>query len=190
MCEIRVQKTQELLPAHWRVKPDHGVGAKVLACWARSYSLAVGPWDTSCCSVVHLFQTVCDPWPTACQASLSFPVSQSMLRLMFIDQWCHPTISSSVASFSSCPQSFPASVSFRRNWLFAYQSIGASASAWGFPMYIQGWFPLGLTGLISLQSKGLSRIFSSTTVWKHQFFSTQSSLWSNCHIRIWLLEKP
>ena len=82
-------------------------------------------------------------------------------------QWCHPTIASSIAPFSSCPQSFPAWRSFPVSQLFASggQSIGASASAWVLPMNIQGWFPLGLTGLISFLSKGLSRVFSSTTVW-------------------------
>ena len=86
--------------------------------------------------------------------------------------WCHPTISSSVIPFSSCTQSFPASGSFPMSQLFTSgsQSIGASASV--LPVNIQGWFPLGLTGLISLNSKGLSRVFSKTTVQKHQFFST------------------
>ena len=106
--------------------------------------------------------------------------------------WCHSTISSSVALFSSCPQSFPVSGSFPVSQLFASggQSIGASASAFALPMNIQGWFPLGLTGLISLQSKGLSRVCPSTTIRKHQFFGIQPSLWSNSHICTWLLEKP
>ena len=84
-------------------------------------------------------------------------------------QWCHPTISSSVVPFSSCLQSFPASGSFPRSQIFTSggQSIGVSASAWVLPMNIQDWFPLGLTGLISLQFKGLSRVFSNTTVQKH-----------------------
>ena len=73
---------------------------------------------------------------------------------------------------------------------FCNQNMGASLSAWDLTMNIQGWFPLGWTGLISLLSKGLSRVFSSTTVWKHQFFGAQPSLWSNSHICIWLLEKP
>ena len=105
---------------------------------------------------------------------------------------CHPTISSSVVPFSSCLQSFPASGSFPVSWLFALggQSSGASASASVLPMNIQHLFPLGLTGLISSQSKGLSEVFSNTTVWKHHFFSTQPSLWSNSHIHTWLLEKP
>ena len=105
--------------------------------------------------------------------------------------WCHPTISFSVALFSSCSQFFPASRSFPINWLFASggQSIGALASASVLPISIQVWFPLGLTGLISLLSKGLSSVFSSTTLQKHQFFSTQPSLWSNSHIGTWLLGK-
>ena len=89
-----------------------------------------------------------------------------------LSQWCHQAIPSSVAPFSSCPQSFPASGSFPMSWLFISggQSIGASASASVLPMNIQGWFPLGLTGLISLLPKGFSRVFSSSTVQKHQFF--------------------
>ena len=103
--------------------------------------------------------------------------------------WCHPTISSSVIPFSSRLQSFPILGSFLMIQLFTSgtQSIGASASV--LPMNIQGWFPLGLTGLISLLTKGLSRVFSSTTVQKPQFFSTKLSLWSNSHIHTWLLEK-
>ena len=93
-------------------------------------------------------------------------------------RWCHPTISSSVIPFSSCLQSFPASESFPMSQLFAWggQSIGVSASTSVLPMNIQDWFPLGWTGCISLQSKGLSRVFSNTTVQKHQFFVTQLSL--------------
>ena len=108
-----------------------------------------------------------------------------------LSQWCHPTISSSVVPFS-CLQSFPASGSFLMSQLFASggQSIGASASASVLPMNFQDWFPLGWTGWISLQSKGLSRVFSNTTVQKHQFFGAQPSLWSNSHIHTWLPEKP
>ena len=107
-------------------------------------------------------------------------------------QWCHPTISFSVIPFSSCPQSFPASRSFQMSQLFASggQSIGASASVSVLPVNIQGWFPLGSTALISLQSKRLSRVFSNTTVQKHQFFSTRPSLWSNSHVHTCLLQKP
>ena len=109
-----------------------------------------------------------------------------------LSQWCHPTISSSVIPFSSHLQSFPASGSFQMSQFFTSggQSIGVSASVSVLPMDIQDWFPLGWTGWISLQSKGLSRVFSNTTVEKHQFFGAQLSLYSNSHIHTWLLEKP
>ena len=102
-------------------------------------------------------------------------------------RWCHPTTSSSVIPFSSCLQSSPAAGSFQMSHCFASdgQSIGVSASASVLPMNIQDWFPLGWTGWISLQSKGLSRVFSNSTVQKHQFFSAQLSLWSNSHIHTW-----
>ena len=101
--------------------------------------------------------------------------------------WCHPTISSSVVPFSSCLQSFPASGSFQMSQLFAWggQRTGVSASTSILPMNTQDWFPLGWTGWISLQSKGLWRLFSNTTVQKHQFFSTQLSLQSNSHMHTW-----
>ena len=107
-------------------------------------------------------------------------------------RWCHPAISSSVVPFSSCPQSLPASGSFPMSQLFAWggQGIGASASASVLPMNIQDWFPLGWTAWMSLQFKGLWRIFSNTTVQKHQFFGTQLSSQSNSHIHTWPLEKP
>ena len=106
-------------------------------------------------------------------------------------QWCHPTIPSSVIPFSSCPLSFPATGSFPVSQLFTSgsQSIGSSALASVLPMTIQDCFRLGLTDLISLQTKGLSRVFSSTTIQKHQFFG-KPSVWSNSHIHTWLLEKP
>ena len=105
--------------------------------------------------------------------------------------WCHPTISSSVVPFS-CPQSFPASRSFQMSQLFTSggQSIGVSASTSVLPMNTQDWSPPGWTDWISLQSKGLSRVFSNTTVQKHQFFSAQLSLQSNSHIHTWPMEKP
>ena len=114
--------------------------------------------------------------------SISCPLSRS----------CHPTISSSAAPFSSCPQSFPASRSFLMNWLFALDSQSTEASALEsvLPGKIQGWFPLGLTAFISLLSKGLSRVFCSTTVRMHQFFIPQPSLQFNSHIHTWLLGKP
>ena len=109
-----------------------------------------------------------------------------------LSQWCHPAISSSVIPFSSRLQSFPASGTFQMSQLFTSggQSIGVSASTSVLPMNIQDLFPLGWTGWISLQSKGLSRVFSNTTLQKRQFFGAQVSLWSNCHIHTWLLEKP
>ena len=107
------------------------------------------------------------PSPTARVYSNSYPLSQ----------WCHQTISSSVVPFSSCPQSFPASGSFQMSQLFSLggQSIGVSASTSVLPMNIQDWFPSRLTDWISLQSKGLSRVFSNTTVQKDQFFDAQLS---------------
>ena len=108
------------------------------------------------------------------------------------NQWSHPTISFSAISFSSCLLSFPAPGSFPMTLLFTSsgQISGASALVSVLPMNIQGWFPLGLTGFISLQSKGLLQVFCSTTkIWKHQFLGAQPSLWSNSHICTWLLEK-
>ena len=120
------------------------------------------------------------PTPRAC--SNSCPLSR----------WCPPTISSFVVSFSSCLQPFPASGSFQMSQFFISggQSIGASVSASLLPVNIQDWFPLGWTDWISLQSKGLSGVFPNTTVQKHQFFSTQFSLYSKSHTHTWLLEKP
>ena len=107
-------------------------------------------------------------------------------------QWCHPAISSSVVPFYSCPQSLPALESFPMSQLFAWggQSIGVSALASVLPMNAQDWSPLEWTSWISLQSKGLSRVFSNTTVQKHKFFDAQLSSQSNSHIHRWLLEKP
>ena len=113
---------------------------------------------------------------------------QNTCQLM---RWCHPTISFSVVPFSSCPQSFTASGSFQMSQLSASsgQSIGVSASTSVPPMNTQDWSPLGWTGWISLQSKGLSRVFYNTTVQKHQFFGPQLSSQSNSHIHTWPLEK-
>ena len=107
-------------------------------------------------------------------------------------QWCHPTISSSVIPFSSCPQSLPASESFPMSQLFTWsgQSTGVSALASFLPKKSQGWSPSGWIGWISLQSKGLSRVFSNTTVQKHHFFGTQPSSQSNSHIHTWPQVKP
>ena len=119
------------------------------------------------------------------------PIPRVYSNSCSLSQWCHQTISSSVIPFSSHLQSFPASGSFQMSHFISDgQSIGVSASASVLPMNIQDWFSLGWTGWISFQSMGLSRVFSSTTVQKHQFFGTQFSVWSNSHIHTWLLEKP
>ena len=126
------------------------------------------------------------PWTVTRQFALSLSISWACSNSCPLIQWCHPTVSSSVAPFSSCPQSFPASWSFLVSQLFTSggQRIAASALASVLPMNIQSWFPLGLVGLISLLSKGLSGVFSSPTVWKCQFFSAQPSLWSSSHIHV------
>ena len=109
-----------------------------------------------------------------------------------LSRWCHPTISSSVVPFSFHLQSFPGSGSFQISQLFTSdgQSLGVSASTSVLQMNIQDWFPLAWTDWISLQSKRLSRVFSKTTVQKHQFFGAQLFLWSNSHVHTWPLEKP
>ena len=140
-------------------------------------------------SLIHvwLFAT---PWIAAHQASLSITNSWSLQNTCPSSRWCHPAVSSSVVPFS-CPQSLPASGSFPMSQHFAWgsQSIGVSALASVLPMNTQDLSPLGWTGWIPLQSKGLSRVFSNTTVQKHQFF-TQLSSQSNSHIHTWPLEKP
>ena len=140
-------------------------------------------------SHVQLFAT---PQTAAQQASLSLTISQSLLQLIFIKSVMPSNHLVLCCPFSSCLQSFSASGAFLMSQLFASggQSIGSSASVLVLWMYIQGWFPLDLTGWISLQDKGLSRVFSNPTVQKHQFFSTQSSLCSSSHIHTRLLEKP
>ena len=142
------------------------------------------------CSVAKLCPTLCNPMDCSTPASLSFSVSWSLFKLMSIESVMlfnhlilrHP--------FLLCLQSFPASRSFPMSWLFISSGQSTEASASVFPMNVQGWFPLGLTGLISLLSQGLTRVFSSTVNQKHQFFGAQLSLWSNSHIHTWLLEKP
>ena len=139
-------------------------------------------------SCVQLFAT---PWTAACQAPLSFTISWSLLRLKSIESvmlsnhliLCYPLL--------LCLQSLSASGSFPISWFFTSggQSIGASASPSVLSMNIQGWFPLGLNGLTSLLSKGLSRIFLCNTIQKHQFLGTHPSLWSNSHMRMLLMEK-
>ena len=132
----------------------------------------------------HESQHARPPWPS--------PTPRVHSDSSPVVQWCYPAISSSVVPFSSCPQSLPASESFPMSQLFTSggQSTGASALASFFPKKSQGWSPSEWTGWISLQSKGLSRVFSNTTVQKHQFFGAQPSSQSNSHIHTWLLEKP
>ena len=134
-------------------------------------------------SATHELQHARPPCPS--------PISRVYPNPCPLSQWCHPTISSSVVPFSSCPQSFPASGSFQMSQLFASsgQNIGVSASTSVLPMNTHDSSPLGWTGWISLKSKELWRAFSNTTVQKHQFFCAQLSLWSNCHIQTWLLWK-
>ena len=133
-------------------------------------------WDPMNCSTPGLPSPTTGVYPNPCPLS----------------RWCHPTISSPVIPFSSCPQSFPESGSFQMSQFFASggQSIIISASASVLPMNIQDWFHLVWTSWISLQSKGLSRVFSNTTVQKHHFFSAQPSLWPSSHICTWLMENP
>ena len=140
-------------------------------------------------SRVRLFAT---PWIAARQASLSITNSRVHPDSHPSSQWCHPAISSSVIPFSSCPQSLPASESFPMSQLFSWggQSTGVSALTSFLPKKSQGWSPSEWTGWISLQSKGLARDFSSTTVQKHQFFGAQPSSQSNSHIHTWPQEKP
>ena len=140
-------------------------------------------------SCVWLFVT---PWTAAWQPHCPSPTPGVYSNTYPLSWWCHPTLSSPVVPFSSQLQSFPASGSFQMSQLFASggQSIQVWASTLVIKMNIQDWFPLGLTGLISLLSKGLSRVFSNTPVQKHQFFSAQLSFWSNSHIHTWLVEKP
>ena len=140
-------------------------------------------------SRVRFFVT---PWITAPQATCPSPTPGVYSDSCQSSQWCHPAKSSSVIPFSSCPLSHPASGSFPMSQHFAWggQSIGVSALASVLPMNIQDWSPLEWTGWISLQSKGLSRVFSNTTVQKHQFFGAQISSQFNSPIHTWPLEKP
>ena len=150
-------------------------------------------WENCCCySVAKSYLTPCDRMDCSTPGFPALHYFLEFAQTMSLSQWCHPNISSSVTLFSSCRQSFPASGSFPISRFFASGgwSIGSSASESVLLVNIQGWFPLGLTALISLLSKGLSTVFSSTTVQKHHFFGAQSSLWSNSHICTWLLEKP
>ena len=141
-------------------------------------------------SCVQLFVT---PWIAACKASLSFTISQSLLKLLSIES-VMPSHHLILCLPLFLPSIFPSIRVFSNELAVCIRGpnycIGTSASALVLPMNIQSWFPLGLTGLIFLLSKGLSRVFFNTRVQKHQFFGTQLSLWSNSHIHTWLLEKP
>ena len=157
--------------------------------WRCSRHFTSGMLVVQSLSCVRLFAT---PLTAACQAFQFFTISQSLLKLISIKSvipsnhliLCHPLL--------FLPSVFPSIRVFSKSQLFASggQSIGVPASTSVLPMNTQDWFPLGLTGLISLQPKGLSRVFSSITVQKHRFFGTQPSLWSNSHIYTWLPEKP
>ena len=152
--------------------------------WEPIPQLGISPVVVQLLSHVRHFV---NPWTEALRLPYASPSPGACLNSCPSIPWCHLTISSSVVPFSSCFQSFPGSASSPLSQLFTSggQSIGVSASV--LPMTIQDWFPLGLTGLISLQSKGLSRVFSDTTVQKCQFFGAQP-LWSNSHIYTWLLD--
>ena len=160
---------KELLFMHWSMWPKYIWLSLLLLLFSCS---VCDPMD---CSHARL------PCPSSCPGACS--------NSCLLNRWCHPIISPSVVPFSSCLQSFPASGAFLMSRLFASggQSIGASASV--LPMNIQDWFSLGWTSLISLQSKGLSRVFSNTTAQKHKFFSVQPSLRSNSHMHTLWLEK-
>ena len=163
--------------------------------------MSINGWmDKEIVVCIHngIFSSVAQSCPTLCD-----PMNRSMPGLpvhhtlgvhpnSYASQWCHPAISSSVIPLSSCPQSLPASGSFLMSQLSASggQSIGVSALASVLPMNTQDWSPLEWTGWISSQSKRLSRVFSNTTVQKHQFFGAQLSSESNSHIHAWPLEKP
>ena len=180
-----VSTHSSFLPVGWCLVTLQG--EEVLSTWNSLWW-----WQEVVHSVAQLCPTL---WPHRLQHArppCPSPTPRVYSNSCSLSQWCHPTISSSVVPFSSRLQSFPASESFQMSQLFTLggQSIGVSALASVLPMNIQDWFPLGWTGLISLQSKGLSRVFSNTIVQKYQFFGTQLSLWSNSHIHTWLLEKP
>ena len=157
-------------------------------CWFFAFSMTY-PFS----SVAQSCLTLCDPMN---HSTPGLPVHHQLPEFTQTQcpssWWCHPAISSSVVPFSSCPQSLPASETFPVSQLFTWggQSTGVSALASFLPMNTQDWSPSKWTCWISLQSKGLSRVFSNTTVQKHQFFGAQLSSRSNSHIHTWPLEKP
>ena len=140
-----------------------------------------------CCLVT---QSCLTPWTVVHQASLSFTISQSLLKLISTESTMLSNHLTPCRPLLLLPSIFP-SIRVFFQWVSSCdQCIGALASVSVLPLNIQSWFPLGLTSLISLLSKGLSRVFSITIIWKHQFFDAQPSLWSSSHIHTWLLEKP
>ena len=164
---------------------DDSSGSHRMCVWGREFISSV-----QFSSVTQSCPTLCHPMNRSTPCPSPSPGVHSDSRPS--SQWCHPAISFSVIPFSSCPQSLPASQSFPMSQLFAWggQSTGVSALASFLPKKSQGWSPSEWIGWISLQSKGLSRVFSNTTVQTHQFFGTQPSSQSNSHIHTWLLEKP
>ena len=156
------------------------------------FFLSFNLWICCCCLIAKSCPTLCNPWTAAYKASLSFTISWSLLKLMSIELvmlsnhlfLCHPLLLLPLVlpRFRVFSSESALLIRWPKYWNISFRSV--------LPMNIQGWFPLGLPGLISFQSKGLSRVFSSTTIWKHQFFGAQLSWWSNSHIRTWLLEKP
>ena len=161
----------------WRLVPRNPVDTKICGFSSPLYKI-----DCCCFSITKLCPTLCNPHILQHTRLPCLPLSPRVCSNSYpLSLWCYLTISSSATHFSFCLQSFQTSRSFPVSQLFTSGGQNIVASATLLPMNIQDWFPLGLTGLISSLSKGLSRVFSSTTVWKHQFFGTQPSLWSNSY---------
>ena len=168
------------------------IAARPLYALAELWAFLAYKVHCCCCSVAQSCPTLCNPMDCSTPGIPVLHHLPELAQTRVHREWCHPTISPSVVPFSSRLQSFPASGSFQMSQFFTSggQSSGVSASASVLPMNIQDWYPLGWTSWIFLQSKGLSRVFSNTTVQKHQFFGTQLSSQSNTHIHTWPLEKP
>ena len=187
----------------WKTQEGSRMNEKIWGVWNTKYVSKVKSyidlaWESTVgrSSVQFSFSVMSDSlWPRGLQHArppCPSPTPGVYSNSCPLSRLCPLTISSSDIPFYTCLQSFPASGSIQMSQFFASggQSIGTSALAPVLPMNIQDWSPLGWTGLISLQSKGLPRVFSNSTVQKHQFFGIQPSLWSNSHIHTWLLEKP
>ena len=212
--KVKARRAIRSFSSNWlrRYGSSHSTALPVLYClflstsnvWCQKRTLPLSlssPRPAPCpahiccgCSVASQFSSVTQSCPTLCEPMAcsmpGVPVHHQLPELAQTHvHWVNDDIQPSSVTLFSCLQSFPASGSLPVSQLFTSggQSTGASASV--LPMNIQGWVPLGLIGLISLLSKGFSRVFSSTTVWKHQFFGCQTSLWSSSHIYTWLLEK-